>query len=125
MRKRVCVDFDRVLHKYERSIGHGYASIVDDPLPGAQQLLAALAEEYTVCIHTTRANTDEGEQAVRRWLDQRQMVYHEVRAKPEAIAYIDDRAISVRRRTWNRIGRLRLLHKVRWLLHHGAGAKPR
>jgi phosphoglycolate phosphatase-like HAD superfamily hydrolase len=66
------------------------------PLPGAVAALDALYDKrYKLIIHTTKATTDSGKQAVEEWLDYYGCEYHEVTAtKPNASYYIDDRAIK-------------------------------
>ena len=123
--KAVCVDFDRVLHQYEQSVGQGYEVAVDPPVEGARELLEALAAEYEVIVHTARANTWDGRAAVWRWLREHELhqFIDSVQAKPEAVAYIDDRAIlAVPTMVGDSQERRRLVDRVCWLDKHGAGS---
>ncbi len=110
----VCVDFDRVLHRYEKSIGQGYDVAIDDPIPGAREMMLMLfAQGYRVVVHTSRALTPAGRQAVKTWLDDWSFPYHTIHAKPLATAYIDDLAISFRARRWGRWRRRWLSKRIR------------
>lgn len=107
----VAVDFDGVLHSYERGWADG--SIYGDWKPGAVAALSQLTQQYAVFIHTTR-----NPKQVARWIERTSGYAFECttrlprtwwgRRKPfwntqglllvtdrklPAIAYIDDRAI--------------------------------
>lgn len=105
----VAVDFDGVIHTYERGWGDG--TIYGDFMPGAVVGLSRLMSNYAVFVHTTR-NASQ----VARWIEDRsghgiecttqihplpwkrkfwnQRGYLLVtNRKLPAIAYIDDRAI--------------------------------
>ncbi|RKN61853.1 hypothetical protein D7231_31770 [Streptomyces klenkii] len=101
------MDFDGVLHSYERGWHDG--TIYGDWVPGAAPALRALMERYAVAIHTTRdagqvaawlaergfpVRTDDSE---RTFWDERGVLLITNR-KVAAVAYIDDRA--VRFETW-------------------------
>jgi hypothetical protein len=107
----VAVDFDGVLHSYERGWADG--TIYGDWKPGAVTGLTQLMQEYAVFIHTTRSAKQ-----VARWIEQmsgygiecttavprtgllrrpgfwnRQGYLLVTNLKLPAIAYIDDRAV--------------------------------
>ena len=100
----VAVDFDGVIHTYDKGWQDG--SIYGEPVPGALDAIEALMERHAVAIFTTR---DTGQ--VRDWLaghgfddiwtdlaweppfwNERGALLVTNR-KPAAIAYIDDRGI--------------------------------
>lgn len=101
MSKRICVDFDGVIHSYTSS-WKGAAVIPDPPVDGAIDFIRHLQlMGYEVVIHTTRAS-DENEAdgallAIRRWLRDNGLVDHLSIAitdrKMPAEVYIDDRAL--------------------------------
>jgi len=106
MAKTVAVDFDNTLHPYTRGwIG---TEPDDEPaLPGAENFLLELIERgYHVVIYTTRADTQEGEFGVIRWMHKHMpRAFYSMRdnrsieisaGKPKAIAYVDDRAVVFR-----------------------------
>lgn len=107
----VAVDFDGVLHSYERGWADG--TIYGDWMPGAVTALTQLMQQYAVIIHTTRSARQ-----VARWIEQHSGYGFECttrlphtwygRRKPfwneqgvllvtdrklPAVAYIDDRAV--------------------------------
>lgn len=83
-RMRLCVDWDGVL----------VDSRTQQWLPGAQDGLHDLVEAMAceVIIHTARANYPEGHAQVRGKLNETGLAHLEIRAKPLADMYIDDRA---------------------------------
>jgi len=91
--KRVCVDLDHVLAcPSGPSIG--------EPYEGAKFFLKMLQTfGMEIVIHTARIDpldpTPAQVSMVRSWLDKHDLPYDWVCGKPEAIAYIDDRAIPV------------------------------
>lgn len=101
----VAVDFDGVLHSYERGWADG--AIYGDWKPGAVAALSQLMQQYAVFVHTTR-----DAKQVARWIEQKsgyafecttrvprsgfwneQGVVLVTDRKLAAIAYIDDRAV--------------------------------
>lgn len=96
MPKTICLDFDGVMSDYHGWRGEDH---LDPPRPGLRAFLEALtAQGYTLVIHTTRDRT-----AIYSWLIEYRLdeVFdHDpdriVRAKPPAVAYIDDRAVCFR-----------------------------
>lgn len=108
----VCVDFDGVLHSYERGWADG--TIYGDWMPGAVSALSQLMRRYAVVIHTTRSPRQ-----VARWIERQsgcgfecttrlprrgwlrrpgfwntQGVLLVTDRKVPAVAYVDDRAVQ-------------------------------
>jgi hypothetical protein len=105
----VAVDFDGVIHSYDKGWQDG--SIYGDFMPGAVAALSRLMSEYAVFVHTTRKpgpvarwiedRSGHGIECVttvhplpwkRQFWNQRGVLLVTNRKLP-AIAYIDDRAI--------------------------------
>lgn len=92
-RYTIAVDFDGVLHSYT-SGWQGIDVIPDPPVPGAIEWLTDISNVFDVVIFTTRGETRDGQEAVRRWL--REWGWGggrlEVTAlKVGALVYVDDR----------------------------------
>ena len=78
----VCVDWDGTLWRD------------GDWLPGGLVALAQFQHDgLRVVVHTARASYDEGAAEVRRQLELVGLAAVEVVAKPDAVAYVDDRAV--------------------------------
>lgn len=94
MTKRVCIDFDGVIHPYTEG-WQGLKPTEEKPVPGIVEELRQLrAEGYHLIVFTTRALTPIGIRLVEGWLDVNSVPYDEVSAtKVGAMAYIDDRAV--------------------------------
>lgn len=102
-KNRIMVDFDGVIHSYDKGWQGG--KIYGTPIPGAKETIDQLKETYEIIIFTTRASKQHnikpaaGEQveAVRSWLNKHDIYFDRITAeKLGAIAYIDDRAIGFR-----------------------------
>ena len=106
--KILCVDFDGVIHSY-RSGWEGADVVADLPVPGAMKWLVdmALHPEYQICIYSSRSKSEDGIQAMTRWLYQHLTAtgYNASTVmagiefpiqKPPAYLTIDDRAICFR-----------------------------
>lgn len=104
--RTLAVDFDGVIHSYTTP-WQSANLIPDPPVPGVLDWLVDMTERFRVVIHSTRATTPEGIDAMRRWLYKhlctlsyvsRGTAYDlacgiEITAvKPAAIMYVDDRA---------------------------------
>jgi 5'(3')-deoxyribonucleotidase len=97
--RRICIDFDGVIHKYSKGWQGG--KIYDDPMPGAKEALEKLQKEYELVIFTTRKETSD----VSMWMAKNGLPNLAVtNEKLPAIAYIDDRA--VRFTNWEDISKL-------------------
>lgn len=102
-KKTIAVDFDGVIHRYNKGWQDG--SIYDVPVKNSAIQLKRLVDKgYKVVIFTTRINPELGDdikiekEKIVNWLDingfERGVHYHDITAlKPKAIAYIDDRAV--------------------------------
>lgn len=88
MSKRICVDFDGVIHRYSK--GYQDGSIYDEPVEGAKEAMEKLKEVgYEVIIFTTRAPIE-----IIDWVQKHQIPYDDItKIKIPAMAYIDDRGI--------------------------------
>lgn len=106
--KRICVDFDGVIHAYRDGWNGGV--IYDVVVHGALETMDKLEKAgFEVVVFTTRGATQATE--VSTWIDEQQTAlglpyrhYDVTATKPPAIAYIDDRA--VRFTNWLDIGKL-------------------
>ena len=107
MKKTIAVDLDGVIHSYSRGWENG--TLYDDPVPGAKEALARLAEQghqisiVTARLHPKGPDVEQQRQQVGEWLDTHGFAegkhYHEItNNKPPALAYIDDRAVCFE--TW-------------------------
>lgn len=89
--KTISIDFDGVLHAYREGWKDG--TIYDEPVPGAQEALAALCDAGNrLVISTVRDDHD----AIMRWLIRHGLdsfIDEITNAKPIAWLYIDDRAL--------------------------------
>ena len=109
--KTISVDFDGVIHSYEKGWDDG--TIYGDFVPGAVAALSTLMHTYAVVIHTTR-----NPKQVARWIEKKSGYGFEcttrvprsgfwnqkgvllvTNRKLPSYVYIDDRAINFR--TWN------------------------
>jgi len=92
--RTICLDFDRVIHKYSKGWKDG--SIYDKPVPGAREAIKRLIKAgFVVIILTVKSSRGETRnREIRTWLKHYGFPQVEVtNIKPAAIAYIDDRAI--------------------------------
>jgi hypothetical protein len=102
-RRRVCVDLDGVLAKYDkwRGIDH-----FGEPIPGALEFMKKLEKFAEITIFTSRCAQDvlEGSRItpgqlrvkVIEWLEKNEFPYTDVyigQGKPRAAAFIDDRGV--------------------------------
>ena len=102
-RRRVCVDLDGVLAKYDKWKGVDHFGA---PVPGALEFMQKLAKFSEITIFTSRCAQDvlEGSRItpgqlrikVIEWLEKHGFPYTDVyigQGKPRAAAFIDDRAV--------------------------------
>lgn len=90
----VVFDFDGVIHSYKS--GWKGAGVIPDPVvPGIGEAISQLREHgYMVVVVSTRCSSDDGMEAVKKYLADHSIVVDGVLAeKPPAVCYIDDRAI--------------------------------
>mgnify|MGYP003111511519 CR=1 FL=1 len=97
------LDFDGVIHKNSKGFHDG--TIYDDPIDGAIEGVKYLNETlgYDLVIYTCKANPDRplvdgktGIELVWDWLDEygiKENIKDVTYIKPNAVAYIDDKAI--------------------------------
>jgi hypothetical protein len=94
----LCIDFDGVVHSYERGWQNGeiYGHMVDYFLPWAEQA----QKHFKLVIYSSRCSTEDGRLAIGQWLAEylRQwhgepIELHLAHEKPAAWLTIDDRAI--------------------------------
>lgn len=98
MKKTIAVDFDGVIHSYERGWDDG--SIYGTPITGAKEFLNLLKKEFEIVIFTSRIIDDEDgkkEKELRNWLTKYEIPFDDIKEKMIAIAYVDDRAVKVNR----------------------------
>jgi hypothetical protein len=102
----LCIDFDGVIHSYERGWQDGviYGSVV----PGFFEWVETVRDQFEVVIYSSRSKTDEGVTAMSRWLHTRRnewikgggqrkmepLTFKFAHEKPAAWITIDDRAIT-------------------------------
>lgn len=94
MRYTIAVDFDGVIHSYS-SDWVSPEHIPDPPVEGAIAWLSDMAKEFDIVVHSTRASSALGRQAVFEYL--RANGFHGriagiTNEKPPALIYLDDRA---------------------------------
>lgn len=97
----LCIDFDGVIHNH--NLGFHDGTIYGDPIEGSLEALKQLSRKYRLIIYTCKANPDRplingktGEELIWDWLDKhgvKQNVASVTYTKPNAVAYIDDKAI--------------------------------
>lgn len=103
----LAVDFDGVLHSYQRG-WQGARIIKDPPVAGAMQFLSDATDEFVVCIYSTRNAQPGGIEAMKDYLkhhlvehwhampDIGERIFHKLQFpmdKPSAKVTLDDRAI--------------------------------
>lgn len=107
----LCIDFDGVIHSYERGWQDG--SIYGSATPGFFKWAIEVQHHFRLVIYSSRSSTEEGRKAMREWLGTQSIeAIHrgEVSAdyewaelfgniefadkKPPAFLTIDDRAIQ-------------------------------
>ena len=93
MKKRILVDFDRVIHKYSKGWNGG--DIYDGPVKGAIEAIKLLQfDGFEVVVFTSLSALGEARNIeVRKWLKKHGVEIQVTNTKLPAMAYIDDRAI--------------------------------
>ena len=113
MKPTICIDFDGVIHSYERGWQNG--EIYGDVVPGFFEWMERVRHQFKLVIYSSRSKTDEGVTAMALWLHKKRNEWlaaggnrdetvpleiefaHE---KPPAWLTIDDRAVQFRG-DWN------------------------
>lgn len=92
-RYTIAVDFDGVIHSYTSPWVNEH-TIPDEPVPGAMEWLNEISKKFVVVVHTTRARTAAGANAVQAWITKHggPLVGAVTNKKHAALIYIDDRA---------------------------------
>ena len=98
----IVVDFDNVIH--DMTMGYHDGTIYGEPLPGTVGALQELSGKYKLIIYTCKANPERplvdgktGIELITRWLEDKglkQFIDHVTFNKPNAVAYIDDKAVE-------------------------------
>lgn len=96
----LCIDFDGVIHSYERGWQDGV--IYGTVTPGFFEWAKEAAKHFRLVIYSSRSGTPEGIAAMRSWLaTQAQLAglyfvpdFEFAHEKPPAFLTIDDRAIQ-------------------------------
>ena len=98
-RMRVCIDFDGVIHSYDK--GYGDGSLYGDPIEGAIDNIVKLHDTgHNIYILTARNKKQHKE--VETWIRTHLPDSHKdisitvSNTKPPAGAYVDDKAIAFR-----------------------------
>jgi hypothetical protein len=102
--KNICVGFDGVLARYD---GWKGVTHIGKPIRGAQKFVKGLSRVYRVIILTTRVNADVNRGAteselvemIQLWMHENDFLPCEIwtaKAKPIAVAYIDDKSVCCR-----------------------------
>lgn len=98
-RMRVCIDFDGVIHSYDK--GYGDGSLYGDPIEGAIDNIVKLHDAgHNIYILTARKKKQHKE--VEAWIRKHLPGSHKnisiivSNTKPPAGAYVDDKAIAFR-----------------------------
>lgn len=95
-RRRLCIDFDGVLHSYT-SPWAGATTIPDPAVPGAIEFLRRALERFNLSIFSVRNEAEGGPEAMRTWFIGEGLTTLETGSlefpthKPQAHIYLDDR----------------------------------
>jgi len=96
MKTIISIDFDGTCT--DHSDGWQGESIIGPPVHGVQEAFKELkARGFSIVIHSCRARTDEGRQAIMNWLAVNGLIEYVAMItayKVPALCYIDDRAIK-------------------------------
>ena len=102
----ICVDFDGVIHSYERGWQGG--AIYGEVVPGFFEWVERVREQFRIVIYSSRSKTDDGVLAMGDWLHEKRdawikaggqrhptepLTFAFAHEKPAAWLTIDDRAI--------------------------------
>lgn len=93
LKQTVVFDFDGVITKYENG-WQGVGVINEEPVDGIREALNEISKEYRIVISTPRCSDAEGIKVLENWLAKYGIPYDSITdTKPQALAYVDDRAI--------------------------------
>jgi hypothetical protein len=116
-KKVIAIDFDGVIHR--SSLGFHDGTVYDPPIEGAHEALKALSRDFTIVVYSCKANPSRplingktGEELMWEWLedfDMKQYVEKISFEKPNAVCYIDDKAVNFK--DWNSVLQEDLLKK--------------
>lgn len=102
----LCIDFDGVIHSYERGWQDGV--IYGEVVPGFFEWVERVRDQFKLVIYSSRSKTEEGVLAMSLWLHEKRnawikaggqrhptepMTFEFAHEKPAAWLTIDDRAI--------------------------------
>jgi hypothetical protein len=102
----LCIDFDGVIHSYEKGWQNGV--IYGDVTPGFFEWAEQAAQHFDLVVYSSRSKTEDGINAMMAWLYEQRKKWraaggmHEIEAplsfkfaneKPAAFLTIDDRAV--------------------------------
>jgi hypothetical protein len=94
--KRICIDFDGVIHAYYDVPWTGETSIKGAPVPGAKEAIQKLkAAGHKIIVNSARFSSNpEAVVAIQVWLEIWGIPYDVISLyKPYADIYLDDRAL--------------------------------
>jgi len=91
----LCLDFDGVIHSYERGWQDG--EIYGTPTPGFREWAARAYGLFTLVIYSSRSKDPGGIFAIKEWMSIHnvdQTLFEFAHEKPPAFLTIDDRALT-------------------------------
>ncbi|MEK6884869.1 MAG: hypothetical protein AABY22_34880 [Nanoarchaeota archaeon] len=89
--KTICIDFDGVIHQYNRPSFRGLPP--DPPVDGVKEALDKLQKlGFEIVIYSAREKNQK--KFIKKWLKLYEIKYNKlILGKPKAVMYIDDRAL--------------------------------
>ena len=100
--KTIALDFDGVIHNDTKGFYDG--TIYGRPIKGTKEALLKLSQSYKLVIYSCKSNPKRplinnktGTELIWEWLEHwgmKQYIHDVVENKPNALYYIDDKAIS-------------------------------
>ena len=93
---RLAIDFDGVLMEPVRTHRFDAGQCLGEPMPGTRDALADLSRRFELCVFSARATNAQGRIGIASWLRNHgllKFIHGGITGeKPNALAYIDDRA---------------------------------